>query len=304
MNTPILLIVFNRSNFFKKLIFILKKVKAKKIYIKIDGPRKNNLNDKKEIDKIIHIIKNINWNCKILINKETKNLGCRDNPVKGINWLFKSENMGIILEDDCMPSLSFFKYCEILLNKYKNCKSISMISGRNNLEKINLDTSYYFNFGSTWGWATWRRAWKFNDPRLKNWKNKKFRERLKKNLKDYSLFYNLLIEKCEKIFKKKINTVWDYQWIFSVISRNMIAVVPKINLVKNIGFDKRSTHTHTKNSQFHSKINSFEIKFPLRHNNDYKINKKLVLQEHAKLYKLSVIVFFKKMLLNFYNKCR
>jgi hypothetical protein len=82
----------------------------------------------------------------------------------------------------------------------------------------------------------------------------------------------------------------------------MIAIVPKINLVKNIGFDERSTHT--KKSQLYSKINSFEIKFPLKHNNDYKINKKLVLQEHAKLYKLSVIVFFKKMLLNFYKKCQ
>jgi hypothetical protein len=304
MKTPILIIVFNRSDFFKRLISILKKIKAKKIYIKIDGPRKNNLNDKKEINKIIYIIKNINWNCKISINKETKNLGSRDNPIKGINWFFKSENMGIILEDDCLPSLSFFKYCEILLNRFKNYKSISMISGRNNLEKINLDNSYYFTFGSTWGWATWKRAWKFNDSKLKNWKNKKFRTRLNKNLKDYPLFYNLLIEKCEKIFKKKLNSVWDYQWLFSVISRNMIAVVPKINLVKNIGFDKRSTHTHNKDSQFYSKTNSFEIEFPLNHNNDYKINKKLVLQEHTKLYKPSVMVLFKRLLLNFYNKCQ
>jgi GR25 family glycosyltransferase involved in LPS biosynthesis len=215
-----------------------------------------------------------------------------------------SNEPAIILEDDCLPSLSFFKYCEILLNRFKNYKSISMISGRNNLEKINLDNSYYFTFGSTWGWATWKRAWKFNDSKLKNWKNKKFRTRLNKNLKDYPLFYNLLIEKCEKIFKKKINSVWDYQWLFSVISRNMIAVVPKINLVKNIGFDKRSTHTHNKDSQFHSKINSFEIEFPLNHNNDYKINKKLVLLEHTKLYKPSVMVLFKRLLLNFYNKCQ
>ena len=300
MNTPILIITFNRSDFLKKIILILEKVKPKKIYFKIDGPRYKNLSDKNEISKIIEIINKINWNCKKFIFQSKKNLGSRDNPIKGINWLFRLEKKGIILEDDCIPTKSFFRYCEELLEKYENNKSISMISGRNNLEKTNIKSSYYFTFGSTWGWATWRRAWKSNDVKLKNWNNKKFQKTLKKNLKDYPLFYNLLIDRCKKIYEKKINSVWDYQWLFSTISRDMIGIVPKLNLVKNIGFDKRSTHT--KSHKYLSKINSFKIKFPLKHNNNIEINKRLLFKEYNQLYKPSIINVLKKIILKIYKK--
>ena len=92
-----------------------------------------------------------NGGVKNLFFKAKKNLGSRDNPIKGINWLFSLEKKGIILEDDCIPDKSFFKYCEELLGKYENDKNISMISGRNNLEKTDVKSSYYFTFGNTWG---------------------------------------------------------------------------------------------------------------------------------------------------------
>ena len=151
MNTPILIITFNRPDFFKKVISVLKKIKPKKIYFKIDGPRLGNKNDEEQILKTKKIINEIQWRCKKFIFQSKKNLGSRDNPIKGINWLFSLEKKGIILEDDCIPDKSFFKYCEELLGKYENNKNISMISGRNNLEKTDVKSSYYFTFGNTWG---------------------------------------------------------------------------------------------------------------------------------------------------------
>ena len=292
MNTPILIITFNRPDFLKKIISVLEKIKPKKIYFKIDGPRQGNKNDEKQILKTKKIINKIQWKCKKIVFESKKNLGSRDNPTRGIDWLFSHEKRGIILEDDCIPNKSFFKYCEELLKKYENNNKISMISGRNNLERTDLRSSYYFTFGNTWGWATWRRAWKFNDVKLKNWNNKKLRKNFYKNLKDYPIFYEILKDRCDKIKKNKIISAWDYQWFFSSISRNMLGVIPRVNLVKNIGFDKRSTHTKN-NNKIHS-IKSYKINFPLKHNNEFLINKKFLLNEYNKIYKTSLIHDFKK----------
>ncbi len=292
MNTPILIITFNRPDFFKKVISVLKKIKPKKIYFKIDGPRLGNKNDEEQILKTKKIINEIQWRCKKFIFQSKKNLGSRDNPIKGINWLFSLEKKGIILEDDCIPDKSFFKYCEELLGKYENNKNISMISGRNNLEKTDVKSSYYFTFGNTWGWATWRRAWRFNDVKLKNWNNKKLKKNFYKNLKNYPIFLQILEDRCSKIKKNKINSAWDYQWFFSTISRNMIGIIPSVNLVRNLGFDERSTHTKS-NKKLYS-IKSHKINFPLKHNNEFLINKKLLLNEYNKIYKTGLIHDFKK----------
>ena len=292
MNTPILIVTFNRPDFLKIVISVLEKIKPKKIYFKIDGPRQGNKNDEEQILKTKKIINQIRWKCKKLVFQSKKNLGSRDNPIKGINWLFSLEKKGIILEDDCIPDKSFFNFCEKLLRKYENNRNVSMISGRNNLEKTNIASSYYFTFGNTWGWATWRRAWKFNDVKLKNWNNKKLKKNFYKNLKDYPIFLQILEDRCSKIKKNKINSAWDYQWFFSSISRNMLGVIPRVNLVKNIGFDKRSTHTKN-NNKIHS-IKSYKINFPLKHNNEFLINKKFLLNEYNKIYKTSLIHDFKK----------
>ena len=292
MNTPILIITFNRPDFLKIVISVLEKIKPKKIYFKIDGPRQGNKNDEEQILKTKKIINQIQWKCKKFIFQSKKNLGSRDNPIKGINWLFSLEKKGIILEDDCIPDKSFFKYCEELLDKYENNKNVGMISGRNNLEKTNIKSSYYFTFGNTWGWATWRRAWRFNDVKLKNWNNKKLKKNFFKNLKSYPIFLQILNDRCNKIKNNKINSAWDYQWFFSIISRNMIGIIPRVNLVKNLGFDERSTHT--KNNKKLYLIKSYKINFPLKHNNEFLINKKLLLNEYNKIYKTSLIHDFKK----------
>ena len=292
MNTPILIVTFNRPDFLKKVILVLEKIKPKRIYFKIDGPRLGNKNDEEQILKIKKIINRIQWKCKKFIFQSKKNLGSRDNPIKGINWLFSLEKKGIILEDDCIPDKSFFKYCEELLVKYENNKNVSMISGRNNLEKTNIKSSYYFTFGNTWGWATWRRAWRFNDVKLKNWNNKKLKKNFYKNLKNYPIFLQILEDRCSKIKKNKINSAWDYQWFFSTISRNMIGIIPSVNLVRNLGFDERSTHTKS-NKKLYS-IKSHKINFPLKHNNEFLINKKLLLNEYNKIYKTGLIHDFKK----------
>ncbi|MDC3401397.1 hypothetical protein OAX33_05330, partial [Candidatus Pelagibacter ubique] len=188
----------------------------------------------------------------------------------------------------------------ILLKKFKNNKKISMISGRNNLENSFHKKSYYFTFGSTWGWATWKRAWKHNDSSLKNWHRTKYKNSFNKNLSDYSFFREMLSRRCQDIVNGELKTAWDFQWLYSIISRNMIAVVPTVNLIKNIGFDSRSSHTKT--NDVLKKIRNYELDFPLKHNNRIKVDKKLLLMEYNKIYKPNLINASKKIIYKFLKK--
>jgi hypothetical protein len=297
MKTAVLIILFNRPDFFLKIINVLKIVKPQKIYLSIDGPRKNNHFDKKKIKENIKLFKKIDWKTKVKIKINKYNKNSKNHPISAINWIFKTENKAIILEDDCIPSISFFNFCEILLKRFKNNKKISMISGRNNLENSYHKKSYYFTFGSTWGWATWKRAWKHNDPNLKKWHKIEYKNSFNKNLSNYPLFKEMLFKRFQDILGGKLKTAWDFQWFFSTISRNMIGVVPTLNLIKNIGFDSRSSHT--KKSDLLRRIKNYELGFPLKHNNCIKIDDKLLLMEYNKIYSPSLINESKKIIYKF-----
>jgi hypothetical protein len=177
-------------------------------------------------------------------------LGCGKGVSTAINWFFKHEEKGIIIEDDIVPDLSFFTYCETLLDYYENDASIMHINGCNfQSSKKHGDGSYYFSaFPHVWGWATWRRAWNLYDF----------------NLSDLNYFYNL--KKLNYYFdsKKIINTwheilfkmnrkwmdTWDYQWNYAIWNNKGKVIVPNINLIKNIGFSENATHTKDITSKF------------------------------------------------------
>jgi len=107
--TPVLLLLFNRPKYTLQLIKQLKKYLPTKIYIHCDGPREGNISDKKNCKRVIDIIKEkIDWNCQKNLKIQKNNLGVRDAIITGIDFLFKKENKGIILEDSMLPNKSFF----------------------------------------------------------------------------------------------------------------------------------------------------------------------------------------------------
>ena len=150
--------------------------------------------------------------------------------------------MGIILEDDCVPHPSFFKFCEELLIKYKDEKKVMQISGFNALNKVSLKESYYFaKFGSIWGWATWKRAWKNYDLNMSGWLKVK-EEKLYKNFCDSYLEEKWRVKVFDRAYNDKYNT-WDYQWSFAKLINDGLSIVPTNNLIDNIGFGENATHT-------------------------------------------------------------
>lgn len=270
---PILILVFNRPKKFEKVIKSLKVIKPKKIFIFANGPRDGFIKDVKLCEDTRDLIKKINWKCKIYTNFQHKNLGLNLGVYTGISWFFKNVNFGIVLEDDCIPNSSFFKYVYVLKKKFTNNKSVGIISGNNFISNKSKYDYFYTKWPFTWGWATWSRNWKNFDYNLKYWK--KFREsedwkKLNEDFNQYKTFTHIFNF---SLNKKKIDLIsWDYRWMLHLWFNKFINIIPRCNLVKNIGFDSEATHTFIKNHNL--KLNTKKIKFPLKHNIQFNLDKK------------------------------
>lgn len=170
--------------------------------------------------------------------------------------------MGIILEDDCLPCQSFFKYCDETLLYYVNDTRVTAITGNNFRQHAYTENSYFFSrFIYIWGWATWKRSWNSHQKIMQN-----FDFIMSTPIRTLSLAHknaNLrIIQNAIDAKNGKIDT-WDYQWILSNFLNNGLIVTPNVNLVKNIGFNNDATHTKAINKLLI--IDTSELKFPLNH---------------------------------------
>jgi hypothetical protein len=265
LNTPILFLIFNRPDTTKLVFETIKKAQPTRLYIAADGARNYKENEEticlqtKEL-----VLKNIDWKCEVKTLFRTQNLGCKQAVSEAINWFFENEEQGIILEDDCLPEMSFFKFCEQMLEYYKNDAKVFHIGG-NNLQNGQKrgDASYYFShLNHIWGWATWKRAWKNYDIELKNW------DSFKKSGGMNSIFHdrevrNYYKKHIDELIEKQVDT-WDLQWTASMWMGGGIAILPNVNLIQNIGFGAEATHTTNPNNKL-ANLSTKPIEFPLVH---------------------------------------
>ncbi|MDA9921243.1 nucleotide-diphospho-sugar transferase [Gammaproteobacteria bacterium] len=265
LKTPVLFLVFNRINVTKQVFESIKKARPPKLYIASDGPRDGYENEAEKVREIRDfIIINIDWECEVKTLFRDNNLGCKLAVSGAITWFFEHEEQGIILEDDCLPSQSFFWFCEDLLNKYKYDKRIFQITGYNKQNKWQKShESYFFSMlGGIWGWASWSRAWDHYDIEMSDVnqfiENDHFENLFGKNLgkQRQDMIYR-------NIIKNKMNT-WDYQWAYARHKNSGMTCVPCNNLIENIGFGEDATHTI---GVTEDNVQKQEIKFPLKSNN-------------------------------------
>lgn len=246
LQTPVLLITFNRAENTRKVLEALKQVNPKYLFVFQDGAREGNAADKAKCAAVRSTFNQIDWECEVKTYYSEKNLGCGKGPSTGIKWFFENVEQGIVLEDDCVPNSDFFIFCETLLDKYKDDKRISYIGGTNYQDGIKRGNgSYYFSDGhhGTWGWASWRRTWNFFDYYLTDFENEQFSRITQKyfvgkRMKEY------WTEIFKVVKQNRFNeSCWDYQFYFGCWRQNMLAIIPQTNLVANIGDDIDANHT-------------------------------------------------------------
>jgi hypothetical protein len=264
-NTPILYLIFNRLDIVKQTFQEIAKVKPKQLFIASDGAR--NQEEKMIVDKVRkYVLDNIDWDCEVKTLFRDKNLGCKFAITTAIDWFFNNVEQGIILEDDCLPDPNFFRFCQEMLERYKDKDKVMSIGGNSPLGKFKIKDSYLFSKDSfTWGWATWKESWDKIDLELDEYK-KVIHEN---NLKEY---YPLLIERILR--RKRANDylnggktdIWDMQWSISLRLNKCLSIIPKNNLIKNIGFCQESTHTIPNKWDIkYLDGESYNLDYPLKH---------------------------------------
>jgi len=247
--TPVLFIIFNRSEHAQRVFQKIKKVKPKYLFVAADGPRVGVDGEEKECNAARNIIQAVDWDCEVKTLFRDENLGCGKAISSAIDWFFDHVEEGIILEDDCVPDDSFFYFCQRLLKDYKDHENVMMISGTSYFfNKVNRKESFFFSkYYSIWGWATWRRAWKFFEYDIEKWDSKEVLGSLEVFLKDRRV-REFWVDNLKKVCKKDVDT-WDYQWAYACIKQQGFSIVSVVNLVSNIGFS--GAHGNGTKSIFH-----------------------------------------------------
>jgi hypothetical protein len=270
LTTPVLLLIFSRPDTTRRVFETIRQARPTRLYVAADGPRAGHPTDAVRCAETRAVVQEVDWPCQVFTLFQEENLNCGLAPVTAMNWFFEHEPEGIILEDDCVPSPSFFRFCAELLARYRDDARVMHIGGNNFGSEASKplganDPSYHFSTQrNSWGWATWRRAWQLYDYHLTDF------ERVKAAGELDSTFTGPL-EKRYRMGKMagvlalpQPPDVWDYQWEYTIARHQGLYIVPAVNLVGNIGFGNGSTHTHDGNDVM-SAVPARDLVFPLRH---------------------------------------
>ena len=266
VDTPILVIIYKRSHLLAQVLDVLRLVRPTTLYIAADGPRSTE--EKVKCQQTRALIDTIDWDCQVHKLFRDHNVGVRDAVSGAINWLFQHEEKGIILEEDCLPSQSFFPFCQEMLARYEQDTRVMQISGFNLLAYYTqqLPESYFFSdLAVNWGWATWRRAWQHYDLQLNAWKqwhqHPDFRSLYQRQATD-----DFFRWRWNSIVAGELPDSCLFQWDFARKINSGLNIFPKVNLVRNIGFGADVSHAEFKKpANWLLRYQNQELEFPLVH---------------------------------------
>jgi hypothetical protein len=258
------LFVFNRPECTQRVFDAIAKARPARLLLTADGPRPGKPGDAEACRQVREIVSHVDWPCEVSTNFAESNLGCQERMISGMNWVFSLVEEAIILEDDCLPDPSFFPFCAELLEKYRGDARVAAITGTNLVEKyLKTDASYFFSQrGGNWGWATWRSAWQRFDRHLSDWPQLR-REGFLLELFGDSKPTAYWTAVFDDMHANKGRNAWDYQWVYTNLKNNALTIVPRVNLITNIGFGPGATHTTGADSRFTPPAKA--MKFPLKH---------------------------------------
>lgn len=265
VHTPILLITFNRPEHTRRVLSAILSAQPKDLYVFQDGAREGNRDDVEKCTDVRRLVEEKAQGTQVRLHTfySDMNLGCGLGPVTGITWFFNQVEQGIVMEDDCLPHPDFFGYCEELLERYKDVEEVQFVNAALYDDRWQCEQSYGFSRYQVAGaWASWRRFWVNYDINLKTVDAKAFHRRCKKFLYERAeadWWYFKLLE-IQKDNAKK--SYWDYQCSIALLLNDGITIMPKRNLITNIGFDEEGTHTLSNDGRGDRK--SFPI-LPLTH---------------------------------------
>ncbi|MEO6038424.1 MAG: hypothetical protein ABIQ93_08425 [Saprospiraceae bacterium] len=261
----LLFLNFNRPAHTKAVLERIRMAQPPRLYLHCDGPRADRPEEADQVAAVRAILqKGVDWPCQVLTLYRDRNLGLREGVFDAINWFFRHEPYGIILEDDCVPDPSLFRFCEELLIRYAEEPQIMHIGCSNLMEEPSRDlpASWAFSrFSLVWAWAGWRRAWEKMSLELAGLDEFERQGEIKKLLPDPKA-QRYMLEKFHTTQRRENNS-WAYAWFYSILKNNGLCIIPQVNLVQNVGVGEAGA-THTTGRNEPAKRPAQPISFPLQ----------------------------------------
>lgn len=267
----VLLLFFTRSDTFAKVFEAVRLARPSKLFLYQDGPRGEG--DMAGIEACRKIVsdENIDWECEVHRRYLDHNEGCDPSGFRSHQWAFSLADKVMVLEDDVVPSPSFFPFCKEMLDKYENDERISMIAGFN-IDEVSPDCSdsYFFTSAfSIWGWASWRRVAQRWDPSYGFMHDPKTLQRLETIAKERRLRSDMMqmFRDHSQSGKEYFETIY---WA-DMLLHDSLAIMPAKNQINNIGLTGDSTHFSTELKTTPHRIRRLftmqrhELTFPLAH---------------------------------------
>lgn len=296
LTVPVVFCTFKRLDTAKQVFEKIRMAKPEKLYLVSDAPRASIPGEKEKVEEVHQYIEShIDWECQVHKNYASENMGCGKRIYTGITWAFETEEQAIILEDDCVPDPTFFRYCQEMLEHYKDDERILMIGGNNPIEQMHQSEHEYLfsHVPFMWGWATWKRAWDLYDYRLESWPQNRKNPLIKKAIPVKKAYY-LYTTEFDVMHEGKYDDVWDYQFMYAGIINSMYGILPTKSHVKNIGFIEESTHT--KDAPEWINHNVSPVTFPIRYRETVEWDRDFDEKYMSLVSKQGYIVKIKKML--------
>lgn len=273
---PIVLFVYNRPWHTEQTLNALMQnelANESVLYIYADGPKeKATLDQLKKIDEVRRLIRKTKWCKEVNIIKAEKNKGLADSIIDGVTEIVNKYGKIIVLEDDLVCAKGFLSYMNTALDKFADEEKVMQVSGYMfPLQVIPKGESFFLLMATSWGWATWKRAWDFFDPSAQGYHELKTNKTLsnKFDLHGSYPYSAMLISQMEN---RQLSS-WAIRWWWCIFKKRGLALFPDCSLVKNIGYDLEGTHTHGRDPFF---LNDFDSKYFIRNFPSYiKVNKSI-----------------------------
>lgn len=241
--TPVALLIYNRTDLTEKVFAAIRRARPAKLYIIADGPR--NPEEKIHTEATRAATEKIDWSCDVVRLYSNEHLGCRQRVISGLSEVFTAEARAIVLEDDCLPHPDFFEYCETLLHHYEGDERIGTINGTcipGMIKNTKEFSCVFTRLSIVWGWAAPQKVWKLVDPALKDW------DQLRQTNWLGSIFPGQpeLVKGLSALFDKARAGYddWSPAFLFALLKNNLLNIHPAENMITNMGFGPRATHTH------------------------------------------------------------
>ena len=265
LTTPVAFFVFNRPRLTQQVFTQIARARPTDLLLIADGPRANHPTDVANCHAVRRIVDTIDWPCRVLTQYAATNLGLAARFMSGLNWVFDTVEEGIILEDDCLPSASFFPFCGHLLERYRHDERLMHINGYSyQFGRVRTEDSYYFSrITCPWGWASWRCAWHHYDFYVRRWAELRETDWLRE-LVHHPLAVRFFQKGFDAAYRGGFGT-WDYQWTFACLSQLALTISPRDDLIMNLGHGVEATNTKADASLEEYNRPPAEMAFPLRH---------------------------------------